>query len=69
MTLQRTSWDTRGDLAWKWLCRLAAIMAFGYVLLVKNGDVPLGVFVLIGGFAGLPNVLGLQSLLNKGPDD
>jgi hypothetical protein len=66
---RRTSLDARGDVLWKWICRLAALVAFGYVLIARDGNVPLGVFVLIGGFAGLPNVLGLQQMLNRPSDD
>jgi hypothetical protein len=68
-TTRSTSWEARGDLAWKWLLRMTALGAFFYVLIARNGDVPLGVYVLIGGMAGLPNVLGLQQLLNQGKDD
>jgi hypothetical protein len=62
-------WDARGDLLWKWLLRLSALGAFFYVLIFRAGDVPLGVYVLIGGMAGLPNVLSLQSALGKGDDE
>jgi hypothetical protein len=64
-----TGWDARGETAWKWLLRLSALGAFFYVLIAKNGDVPLGVFVLIGGMAGLPNVLSLQQALNSKDDE
>jgi hypothetical protein len=64
-----TGWDAQADLAWKWLLRLSALAAFFYVLIARGGDVPLGVFVLIGGMAGLPNVLSLQQALNKGDED
>lgn len=66
--LRAAGWDARGDLIWKWLLRLAALGAFFYVLIYRAGDVPLGVYVLIGGMAGLPNVLGLQQALTKGDD-
>lgn len=58
-------WDARGDLAWKWLLRLSALAAFFYVLLAMRGEVPLGVYVLIGGMAGLPNIMSLQQALNQ----
>lgn len=64
----KRSLDQRADLAWKWLLRLAALVAFFYVLIAKDGDVPLGVYVLIGGMAGLPNIWGLQQMLNQGDD-
>jgi hypothetical protein len=64
-----TGWDARGDLLWKWLLRLSALGAFFYVLIARHGDVPLGVFVLIGGMAGLPNVLSLQQALNSKDDE
>jgi hypothetical protein len=60
-----TGWDARAETAWKWLLRLSALAAFFYILIFRGGDVPLGVFVLIGGMAGLPNVLSLQQALNK----
>lgn len=61
----KPSFDQRAEVAWKWLLRLAGLTAFLYVLLFKGGDVPLGVFVLIGGLIGLPNVVSLQQVLNK----
>jgi uncharacterized membrane protein YuzA (DUF378 family) len=63
-----TGWDARGDLAWKWLLRLSALGAFFYVLVGLDGNVPLGIYVLIGGMAGLPNVLNLQQMLNEKGD-
>lgn len=56
----------RGEEVWKWLLRLSALGAFFYVLAAKDGDVPLGVYVLIGGMAGLPNVLGWQQAIGPG---
>lgn len=58
--------ETRGDEIWKWLLRLSALAGFFYVLIAKDGNVPLGVYVLIGGMAGLPNVLGWQQAIGKG---
>lgn len=63
--LRAAGWDARGDLIWKWLLRLTALGAFFYVLIGLHGEVPLGTYVLIGGMAGLPSVLSLQSLLNQ----
>jgi hypothetical protein len=59
------SLDQRAEALWKWLLRLAGLAAFVYVLIAKDGDVPLGVFVLIGGLIGLPNVISAQQLLNR----
>ena len=61
--------ESQGDLIWKWLLRLTALAAFGYVLVAKDGNVPLGVFVLIGGMAGLPNIWSLQQALNDRDED
>jgi hypothetical protein len=44
-----STWDTRADVAWKWLLRLSSLAAFFYVLIAKNGDVPMGVYLIIGG--------------------
>jgi hypothetical protein len=66
---RKTGWDARGELWWKWLLRLSSLGAFFYVLIARDGDVPLGVYVLIGGMAGLPNVLSLQSALGNGDDE
>lgn len=69
-TTRPLGWDARGDLAWKWLLRLSALAAFFYVLIARAGDVPMGVYVIIAGFAGLPNILSLQRALNdKGEDE
>ena len=66
-TTRRRPRPQRAEEAWKWLLRLSALAAFFYVLVAKDGDVPLGVYVLIGGMAGLPNIWGLQQAL--GADD
>jgi hypothetical protein len=63
-----SGWDARAETVWKWLLRLSALAAFFYVLIFRAGDVPLGVYVLIGGMAGLPNVLSLQNSLMKSDD-
>jgi hypothetical protein len=63
------AWDTRGDVIWKWLLRLSALAAFFYVLIARDGNVPMGVYVIIGGFAGLPNILALQQILNRTEED
>jgi hypothetical protein len=58
-------WGNRVEMA-------AAPVGAGGVLLralARGGDVPLGVFVLIGGMAGLPNVLSLQQALNSKAED
>lgn len=65
MRLSTAGWDARGDLIWKWLLRLSALVAFFYVLVAKDGNVPIGVYLIIGGFAGLPNILSLQRALNE----
>jgi hypothetical protein len=54
-----------GELAWKWILRLAGIAAFVYILVARAGDVPVGTYVIIGGLIGLPNVISLQSALNQ----
>jgi hypothetical protein len=59
------SFEQRAETAWKWLLRLAGLGAFLYVLIFRGGDVPLGIFVLIGGLIGLPNVISLQQMLNR----
>lgn len=61
--------ETRGDELWKWLLRLSALAGFFYVLIAHQGAVPLGVYVVIAGFAGLPNILGLQQALGSGTDE
>lgn len=64
------SFEQRAETLWKWALRLAGIAAFAYILVVKGGDVALGAYVLVGGLIGLPNVIGLQQLLNaKGGGD
>lgn len=68
-TTRSKGWDARGDTAWKWLLRLSALGAFFYTLVAKDGDVPLGVYVLIGGMAGLPNIWSLQKTLNGRGED
>lgn len=65
----RSGWEARGELWWKWLLRMSALGAFFYTLIARDGDVPLGVYVLIGGMAGLPNVLSLQQALNNRGED
>lgn len=57
--------EQKGELAWKWTLRLCGLAAFVYILLVKNGDVPAAVYVIVGGLIGLPNVISLQSALNQ----
>jgi hypothetical protein len=62
--------EQRGELAWKWMLRLMGAASFGYVLLAKDGNVPVAVFAIIGGLIGLPNVIAWQSILNrKGGDE
>lgn len=56
--------DDTLELVWKWLLRLVGLVAFGYVLLVKDGNVPSAVYVGIFGFIGLPSVVGWQKTLN-----
>lgn len=68
-TTRRQGLDARADLAWKWLLRLSALGAFFYVLIAKDGNVPLGVFVLIGGMAGLPNIWSIQKALGQGESE
>lgn len=67
--LAGTSLEQRAEALWKWVLRLAGIAAFAYVLIAKDGNVPLGVFVLIGGLIGLPNVITAQQLLNRRGDE
>jgi hypothetical protein len=59
----------RGETAWKWLLRAVGVAAFLYVLIVKDGDVPMGAYVLIAGLIGLPSVVGLQQAINKGSSE
>lgn len=65
---KRSSWQDRdrgAELVWKWILRFLGAGAFIYVLTVQHGNVPVGIYVLIGGFVGLPNVFSLQRALNE----
>lgn len=64
-----TRWEARGEAAWKWTLRLSALGAFFYVLVAHDGNVPLPVYITIGGFAGLPNIWSLQQMLNSSEDE
>jgi hypothetical protein len=59
------SFDQRAEVLWKWALRLVGIAAFAYILISKGGNVPLGVFVIVGGLIGLPNIISAQQLLNS----
>lgn len=64
--------EQKAELLWKWILRLSGLLAFGYILLVKDGNVPATVYVIVGGLIGLPNVITLQNALNerrKGTDE
>lgn len=52
---------------WKWILRGVGVAAFVYVLVVMDGEVALGAYIIIGGLIGLPNVLGWQQALNSPP--
>jgi hypothetical protein len=54
------------EVLWKWMLRLAGLGAFAYVLIHHKGEVPVGVYVIIGGLIGLPNVITWQNMLNQG---
>lgn len=60
----RPTLDQRAETLWKWALRLVGLSAFVYVL-IQGQDVPVAVYVLIGGLIGLPNVVSLQQLLNQ----
>jgi hypothetical protein len=57
------SLDQRAERAWKWMLRGMGLAAFGYVLVVMHGNVPLGAWILIGGLIGLPNALPLEQVV------
>lgn len=57
-TLQ--SIDATAELLWKWLLRLLGVGAFIYVLVGLHGNVPAAIYFLIGGFVGLPSIIGWQ---------
>lgn len=57
--------DAQAELAWKWLLRICGLATFAYVLITKGGAAPVPVYVIIGGFIGLPNIVTAQSLINS----
>lgn len=55
--------QARAELLWKWTLRFVGVLAFSYVLVVRDGDIPLGAWVIIGGLIGLPNALPLGQVI------
>jgi hypothetical protein len=62
------TFEQKAERLWKWALRLVGLLAFAFVLVVKDGDVALGAYVIIGGLIGLPHVLSLRDLLNSKED-
>lgn len=58
----------RAELAWRWVLRglgIVLLAATAAVDLATHQEVPIALYVLIGGLLGLPDVWGAQRALNR----
>lgn len=58
----------RAEQAWRWVLRglgIALLTAAATVDLATHQEVPVALYVLIGGLLGLPDVWGAQRALNR----
>jgi hypothetical protein len=53
----------RGETAWKWSLRLMGVVGFVY-LLDSDSTAP-GLYILVAGLLGLPNILAYQLEQNR----